>query len=163
MKYTRQTGTGEDFENEQTCPAVCSENPLHLGEEATLTLTDEEDESIATIESCERADIPLDMFLDQVQDGSNVNSVAVNMSNAIIGAGIVGIPSALAAAGLGFGLFLLFTMAAITNYSIDCLVSSGIYLRSRSYEKTAYRALGPWGERAVLLSQFFFDFGASLS
>lgn len=163
MKYTRQTGTEDDFENAQACSAVCSENPLHLREEATLALTNEEDESIATRESCERAKIPLDMFFAQVLDGSKVNSVAINMSNAIIGAGIVGIPSALAAAGLGFGLFLLFTMAAITSYSIGCLVSSGIYLRSRSYEETAHRAVGPWGERAVLLSQFFFDFGASLS
>ena len=87
----------------------------------------------------------------------------MNMSNAIVGAGIIGMPFALKLAGFGFGIVLLVSMAFITQYSISCLVGGGIAVRARSFESTANRALGPWGERAVLAAQFAFDYGAGLS
>ena len=107
--------------------------------------------------------VSLEAFLQEVKHGSPSERVAINMSNAIIGAGIIGLPYALRLSGLGFGLALLFCMALITSSSIGYLISSGIALRTRSFELTALKALGPWGERAVLAAQFCFDYGAALS
>ena len=60
----------------------------------------------------------------------SVANVALNMSNAIIGAGIVGLPYALKEAGCGLGLMLLVAMAWVTNYSIGCLIASAAFDRA---------------------------------
>ena len=57
---------------------------------------------------------------------------AKNMSNSIIGAGIVGIPFALQKSGIGVGLLLLVLMAKISHCSLGWLVEANIALRSRS-------------------------------
>ena len=72
-----------------------------------------------------------------------IPNVALNMSNAIIGAGIVGLPNALREAGLGLGVGLLLAMAALTWFSVGCLIESACALRVRSYETLAREALGP--------------------
>jgi hypothetical protein len=93
-------------------------------------------------------------FYAEVDPGSKSMIVAINMSNAIIGAGIIGIPYAFTRSGFGFGLCLLGAMAGVSLFSVSSLVGSGIALRARSYEETARIALGPNGERAVLAGQF---------
>jgi len=105
----------------------------------------------------------VDAFYAEVVGGSPVELVAVNLSNAIIGAGIIGLPFALREAGFSFGMLLLTAMAGVSRFSLTTLVNAGIGLRCRSYEATAERALGSAGETAVLASQFAFDFGAMLS
>mmetsp|Transcript_33960 Transcript_33960/g.89450 ORF Transcript_33960/g.89450 Transcript_33960/m.89450 type:complete len:523 (-) Transcript_33960:266-1834(-) len=102
-------------------------------------------------------------FLNQVGEGSEVRVVAVNLSNAIVGAGIIGLPSTLKLSGFWFGICLLFAMAFVSNYACGVLVGSGIALRQRSYETTALVALGKKGKMAVLFGQFIFDYGAALS
>ena len=93
-------------------------------------------------------------FLASVDPGSESMLVAINMSNAIIGAGIIGIPYALMRSGFGFGLCLLGAMAGVSLFSVSSLVGSGIALRARSFEDTARLALGSKGEKAVLAGQF---------
>ena len=93
----------------------------------------------------------------------SVANVALNMSNAIIGAGIVGLPYALKEAGCGLGLMLLVAMAWVTNYSIGCLIASAARVRATSYDALARDALGGAGEIAVIFGQFVFDYGAALS
>ena len=93
-------------------------------------------------------------FYAEVVPGSASLPVAINLSNAIIGAGIIGIPYAFMRSGFGFGLCLLAAMASVSRFSIGLLLGSGIALRVRSYEDTARLALGPQGEKAVLAGQF---------
>merc|ERR1712185_272281 len=107
--------------------------------------------------------VPLAEFCANEGAQSPVHLVAVNLSNAIIGAGIVGLPYALRLSGVWCGLLLLAAMAGVTNYSLGLLVGAGVALRERDYESLALRALGPWGERVVLASQLAFDYGAALS
>ena len=124
---------------------------------------DTEDSEANSFQGAGHRAMSLEAFFREVKSGSNTHRVAINMSNAIIGAGIIGMPYALRISGFGFGLLLLFLMAFITHSSISYLVSSGISLRARSFEQTALLALGVWGERAVLAAQFAFDYGAALS
>lgn len=103
-------------------------------------------------------------FLTESENAtSGIWQVTFNMSNAIVGAGIIGLPYAFKLSGLWFGLCLMVLMAILTNYSLGILIQSGVALRERSYEATAMRSLGPWGERAVLACQLAFDYGAGLS
>ncbi len=62
------------------------------------------------------ASISLEAFYAQVSDGSTVLTVAINFSNAMIGAGIVGMPYALKQAGCISGLVILFSMAALSRF-----------------------------------------------
>lgn len=106
-------------------------------------------------------------FLESAKEGAHrkvgIPNVALNMSNAIIGAGIVGLPNALREAGCGLGVCLLVTMAVLTNYSVGCLIRSAYSLRCSSYEVLARETLGRPGEVLVVLGQFIFDYGAALS
>lgn len=105
----------------------------------------------------------LNAFLGQVEDGSSVGHVAINLSNAIVGAGIIGLPYTLHLSGFWLGLIIFGVMGVVTNYSLNCLVRAGIVVRERSFEALAYKTLGPRGCMVVLASQLAFDYGAALS
>ena len=100
---------------------------------------------------------------DEDAEKVSIPNVALNLSNAIIGAGIVGLPYALKEAGFGLGLVLLCLMAFVTDYSIGCLIGSAAAARAKSYDALARSALGPVGEISVIFGQFVFDYGAALS
>jgi len=96
----------------------------------------------------------LEEFYDQVENGSEVGLVSVNLANSIIGAGIIGLPFAVQKAGYGVGITLMLLMAWVSRLSLGWLLDAGIALRSRSYEDAAFKTLGVRGAQAVLLSQF---------
>ncbi len=54
-----------------------------------------------------------------IDDGKcTVTQVALNLVNATVGAGIIGLPFALREAGFGLGILLAFFIALLTNLSL---------------------------------------------
>lgn len=56
------------------------------------------------------------------------------MINSILGAGIIGLPFAVAQAGFILGTVLLFVMAILTDFSLRLLVESGLIIGVTSYQ-----------------------------
>ena len=96
----------------------------------------------------------LEEYYDQVKNGSDIGLVSVNLSNSIIGAGIIGLPFAIQKAGYVVGVIMMLLMAWVSRLSLGWLLNAGIALRIRSYEDAAFQTLGVRGSQAVLLSQF---------
>lgn len=109
---------------------------------------------------------------DGIQDGepdrgsrgkSSVHRVSLNFINAVVGAGIVGLPYALEKAGLITGSILMLVVAFVTDRSVVMLVECGVKMRVCNYEELMETLFGTPGYLMLLVSLFFFDFGALLS
>ena len=154
--------------NDASTLEMTAKSPFHddgggVGSTSTSQATRKEEEPVAIEDGAVAGKTTLEAYYAQVTHGSGVGFVAVNMSNSIVGAGIVGLPFALQKSGMGVGVFLLVAMSFISWYALKLVGESSIALRSRSYEESAQRTLGALGEKAVLVSQFMFDFGAALA
>jgi len=99
----------------------------------------------------------------EAEGRSSVLGVAVNLGNAIVGGGIVGLPAALKDSGLGLGCLLLLGTALAVHLVVGGLVSDAEVLNEASYGGLARRALGPAGEVLVCGGQFVFDVGSALT
>ena len=94
---------------------------------------------------------------------STILGVGINLANAIVGSGIVGLPAALKDAGLGLGCFLLIGMAFTVHVVVVALVRDAEVLKAHCYGSLAKAALGSIGEVLVCGGQFVFDVGAALT
>ncbi|KAM8753559.1 sodium-coupled neutral amino acid transporter 5 isoform 1-T2 [Rhynchonycteris naso] len=72
-----------------------------------------------------------------------------NLSNAIMGSGILGLAYAMAHTGVLFFLFLLLCIAFLSSYSIHLLLTCADVVGIRAYEQLGQRALGPVGKIVV--------------
>ena len=94
---------------------------------------------------------------------STILGVGINLANAIVGSGIVGLPAALKDAGLGLGCLLLVGMALTVHVVVVALVRDAEVLKATCYGGLAKKALGSLGEVLVCGGQFVFDVGAALT
>jgi len=94
---------------------------------------------------------------------STILGVGINLANAIVGSGIVGLPAALKDAGLGLGCLLLVGMALTVHVVVVALVRDAEVLKATCYGSLAKAALGGMGEVLVCGGQFVFDVGAALT
>lgn len=69
-----------------------------------------------------------------------------NLSNAIMGSGILGLAYAMANTGIILFVFLLITIALLSSYSIHLLLRSAGVVGIRAYEQLGYRAFGTPGK-----------------
>ncbi|XP_016073906.1 PREDICTED: sodium-coupled neutral amino acid transporter 5 [Miniopterus natalensis] len=72
-----------------------------------------------------------------------------NLSNAIMGSGILGLAYAMAHTGVLFFLVLLLCIALLSSYSIHLLLTCAGVVGIRAYEQLGQRALGPVGKVVV--------------
>uniref|UniRef100_A0A3Q2R2L3 Putative sodium-coupled neutral amino acid transporter 11 n=1 Tax=Fundulus heteroclitus TaxID=8078 RepID=A0A3Q2R2L3_FUNHE len=90
-------------------------------------------------------------------------SASFNFINSIIGSGIIGLPYALAQAGLPLGLLLLVLVGFITDYSIVLLIKGGHLSGSNSYQSLVQSTFGFPGFFILSALQFLYPFIAMIS
>ncbi|XP_016058258.1 PREDICTED: sodium-coupled neutral amino acid transporter 3 [Miniopterus natalensis] len=97
-------------------------------------------------------------------DGKTSFGMSVfNLSNAIMGSGILGLAYAMANTGIVLFLFLLTAVALLSSYSIHLLLKSSGIVGIRAYEQLGYRAFGTPGKLAAALAITLQNIGAMSS
>ncbi|XP_038668282.1 sodium-coupled neutral amino acid transporter 3-like isoform X2 [Scyliorhinus canicula] len=86
-----------------------------------------------------------------------------NLSNAIMGSGILGLSYAMANTGIVLFLFLLTAVALLSSYSIHLLLKASGVVGIRAYEQLGYRAFGTPGKLAAALAITLQNIGAMSS
>ncbi|XP_054551725.1 sodium-coupled neutral amino acid transporter 5 isoform X2 [Talpa occidentalis] len=86
-----------------------------------------------------------------------------NLSNAIMGSGILGLAYAMAHTGVLFFLALLLCIALLSSYSIHLLLTCAGVVGIRAYEQLGQRALGPVGKVVVAMVICLHNVGAMSS
>ncbi|XP_028679937.1 sodium-coupled neutral amino acid transporter 3a [Erpetoichthys calabaricus] len=86
-----------------------------------------------------------------------------NLSNAIMGSGILGLAYAMANTGVILFLFLLTAVATLSSYSIHLLLKSSGVVGIRAYEQLGFRAFGTAGKLAAAIAITLQNIGAMSS
>mmetsp|Transcript_3198 Transcript_3198/g.5025 ORF Transcript_3198/g.5025 Transcript_3198/m.5025 type:complete len:436 (-) Transcript_3198:852-2159(-) len=97
------------------------------------------------------------------ENTSTIFGASSNLVNAIIGAGIVGIPFAIKEAGLVAGIFLVLLCAILTEKSLRVLIETAKLMKVPSYETVMEVAFGKIGFLFVLINMFILSYGAMVS
>ncbi len=85
-----------------------------------------------------------------------------NMTNSIVGAGIVGIPMAFQSMGFVSGVVLLLALAAINDWTLRLIILNTKLSGGKTYTSFVSKSYGTFGRVIVLLAQGFFAFGGSV-
>lgn len=93
----------------------------------------------------------------------NMKQTAFNYVNSIIGSGVIGIPYAIHKAGFFTGIFLLFFIALITDFSLCTLIKAGNLAGVSTYQDVMERAFGKPGFYILTFLQFIYPFIAMIS
>ncbi|XP_056381165.1 sodium-coupled neutral amino acid transporter 3 [Hyla sarda] len=86
-----------------------------------------------------------------------------NLSNAIMGSGILGLAYAMANTGVLLFVFLLTAVALLSTYSIHLLLKSSGIVGIRAYEQLGYKAFGTPGKLAAAIAITLQNIGAMSS
>jgi len=81
------------------------------------------------------------------------------MSNAVLGAGIVGLPFALRQAGFVFGILLLVLLGIATDWTINLIAINAKLSSTTTYIDGMHACFGHPGRAACSFFQFAFAFG----
>ncbi|CAB4070029.1 SLC38A11 [Lepeophtheirus salmonis] len=101
--------------------------------------------------------------LNVAKHGSSTVKVSFNYINSILGSGIIGIPYAIRQAGLGAGIFLIFLIGWIIDYSLILMIKGGSMSGAKSYQELVYNSLGSVGYYILTALQFIFPLVAMVS
>lgn len=91
--------------------------------------------------------------------GSGKLGAYFNFVNSVVGAGIIGLPFAIAQSGLWMGMVLLITIGYLTFVGVQTIIKCGTMAGVNSYEGLCRHALGKWGYWAVSWSMIIFPIG----
>jgi sodium-coupled neutral amino acid transporter 11 len=94
---------------------------------------------------------------------STILGCSSNLINAIVGAGIVGLPFAIQESGFVPGILLVLVSALLTEKSLRLLIETAKHANVGSYETLAEAAFGNFGFRVVSINMFVMAYGAMLS
>lgn len=94
---------------------------------------------------------------------SSIPMASFNLSNAIIGAGVGGMPYALKEAGFYAGMFLLALVASCSDYSVRLLVTLAQRVKKNYYEQLVQSQFGQVGYVAVCSAMGIFAYGAMVA
>ncbi|KNE66228.1 TIGR01456 family HAD hydrolase [Allomyces macrogynus ATCC 38327] len=94
------------------------------------------------------------------QEKSSVMGAALNFTNSIIGAGIIGLPYAFRQAGFFLGVALLIGLTVLVDWTVVLLVKAGKVSGKSSYQSLVDSVVGKRGSFLVAMFQFVFAFGA---
>lgn len=100
---------------------------------------------------------------DVAEHKSSILGCTANLMNAIVGAGIVGIPFAIQQAGFCAGIGLILLVAFLTETSLRWLINTAKHVHVGSYETLAEAAFGVAGFRFVAANMFVMAYGAMLT
>ncbi|KAI9292903.1 hypothetical protein K502DRAFT_338222 [Neoconidiobolus thromboides FSU 785] len=90
---------------------------------------------------------------------SSAFSSFLNMTNSIIGAGIIGLPFSMRQSGMFVGLILLAVLTWVADWTINLLVHNAKLSGTKSYQELAHFCFGKFGLILISVSQFVFAFG----
>jgi sodium-coupled neutral amino acid transporter 11 len=99
----------------------------------------------------------------EAEHKSSITGCTANVINAIVGAGIVGIPYAIQQTGFVAGIVLIFFCAIMCEKSLRLLVETAKHTHVPSYETVAEAAFGRFGFLFVAVNMFIMAYGAMLS
>jgi len=101
---------------------------------------------------------------DHVKENkSSVFSASSNLINAIVGAGIVGIPFAIKETGLVAGIVLVILCAALTEKSLRVLIATAKHADCPSYETLFESIFGKMGFYFISVNMLIMAYGGCLS
>ncbi len=109
------------------------------------------------IESALELDNPLD------RKTSSLKAAISNMSNSIMGAGIIGQPYALKEAGMATGVILLIVLTVVVDWTIRLIVMNSKMSGRNTFQGTVEFCYGKWGLLAISLAQWAFAFGGMVA
>lgn len=96
---------------------------------------------------------------DWLSRGGGIWAGIANMSNSILGAGIIGLPYALREAGFFSGIALLVILGVVTDWTIRLIVLNAKMSGRRTYIDILDSCFGKPGRAAASFFQFAFAFG----
>ncbi|GAA5897125.1 hypothetical protein JCM6882_001799 [Rhodosporidiobolus microsporus] len=114
-----------------------------------------EDRRLKEMES----DAESDQQPEWLNRGGGIWAGIANMSNSILGAGIIGLPYALREAGFFSGILLLLILGCVTDWTIRLIVLNAKMSGRRTYIDIMDSCFGRHGRAAVSFFQFAFAFG----
>lgn len=109
------------------------------------------------ITSSLKLDNPLD------RKTSSLQAAISNMSNSILGAGIIGQPYALKSAGLMTGVTLLVGLTIVVDWTIRLIVINSKMSGRNTFQGTVEFCYGKWGLLAISAAQWAFAFGGMVA
>jgi len=93
------------------------------------------------------------------QEGSSIASATFNFTNAIVGAGAIGLGGAIAVSGGLISIALIIFFGLLTKLSLDLVIRLSLGMEDQSYEGLAAEGLGRTGRITVLVCKLFYSFG----
>lgn len=93
---------------------------------------------------------------------SGLRSAFFNMTNSIVGAGIVGIPAAFRNSGLLAGLVLMAMLTYVNDWTLRLIILNTKLSGAKTYTGFVTHSFGTNGKIIVLLSQGLFAFGGAV-
>lgn len=93
---------------------------------------------------------------------SGLAAAFFNMTNSIVGAGIVGIPAAFLNAGLLAAVVLMAALTAVNDWTLRLIIINTKLSGAQTYTGFVTHAFGSKGKVVVLLSQLLFAFGGAV-
>jgi solute carrier family 38 (sodium-coupled neutral amino acid transporter), member 11 len=94
---------------------------------------------------------------------SSLRSAMSNMTNSIIGAGIIGQPYAMKQAGLLTGITLLIILTIVVDWTVRLIVINSKLAGRDSFQGTVEHCFGRLGLIAISLAQWAFAFGGMVA
>lgn len=94
---------------------------------------------------------------------SSLQAAVSNMSNSILGAGIIGQPYAFKEAGLATGVALLITLTFVVDWTIRLIVVNSKMSGRSTFQGTVEFCFGRWGLLAISFAQWAFAFGGMVA
>ncbi|TID29968.1 hypothetical protein CANINC_001479 [Pichia inconspicua] len=94
--------------------------------------------------------------------GASLKHAFFNMTNSIVGAGIVGIPMAFLNSGLLMGLFLMIILTVVNDWTLRLIIINTKLSGTKTYTGFVTHSYGTWGKIIVLLSQGLFAVGGTV-
>lgn len=112
-----------------------------------------------SITAADDFDFNAEDLLESARPKSGILSAFMNLTNSIIGAGIIGQPYAFRQAGLLTGILLLIVLTITVDWTIRLIVINSKLSGSGSFQATVEKCFGKSGLVAISLAQFMFAFG----
>ncbi|KAH3661240.1 hypothetical protein OGAPHI_006647 [Ogataea philodendri] len=123
----------------------------------------EQREQLVVAEPDSRTDVDNDLHLMMTEHGkSDLQAAFFNMSNSILGAGVVGIPRAFRNSGLLTSLILMVVLAVLNDWTLRLIIVNTKLSGAKTYTAFVSHALGDLGKVAILLAQGLFGFGGNI-
>jgi amino acid permease len=91
--------------------------------------------------------------------GSSVRAAVFNFTNAIIGAGAIGLGGAFALSGGCIAIASILACAYLTKRSLDLVLELSLEQGVTTYEELGHRAFGRVGQLSVTATKFLYSFG----